>query len=148
MPKEIPYRITQDDPNITALTTFTTNLEDTWKYRVPQHLQILIKPGDIFSVKVYDSGDAEYVWPDALIQLEVRDPSEQTKELLYGPDNYNSLNQFQQKSKRRKLTIEKPILLKPRSWIVFMTKDSTGIDTASMANSYFEFLTTKIVTEG
>lgn len=147
MAKELPYRITQDDPNITADSTFGATWRDTWKYRVPQHLQVLIKPGDIFSVKLYDSGDVEYVKPDALVQLEVRDPSEQTKELLYGPGNYAALTSFQQRSYRRKLTIEKPILIKPRSWIVVMTYDSTGMDSASIANSFFELLTTKLVEE-
>lgn len=145
MPKEAQFRVTDDDPNITEDSTFGTTWRDTWKFRCPQHLRILLKPGDLFSAKLYDSADVEYVAPDALVKIEVRDPSETKAIIVYGPDNYTRSGDFQDIKKRRKLQIEEPILVKPRDWIVVATKDSTGMDTASVANSFFELLTTRVV---
>jgi hypothetical protein len=95
-------------------------------------------------MKAYDSADVEYVAPDALVQIEVRDPSGQKKILIYGPANYLSSKEFQQYSKMAKLKLEQPVQVNPRDYIVFMTLDSTGMDAASVANSYSLLVTTKI----
>lgn len=150
MPKEVKFRLVDTDPNITEDSTFGTTWRDTWKFRCPQHMSILLKKGDMFSIHAEDSADAEYILPDgtnagALVKIEVRDPSEQKVQLVYGPSNYASCKEFQQVTKIAKLDIEQPILVKPREWIVFMTKDHVGMDSASVANSYCRLLTTKIV---
>jgi len=145
MAKEVPFRLTDDDPNITADSVFGTTWRDTWSFRCPQHMSILLKKGDCFSAKVYDSGDTEYVAPDALVKIEVRDPSGQKVELIYGPENYLSVKEFQQLSHKAKLNLEHPVMVKPRDFIVVMTKDSTGMDTASMLTSFFELQTTKVL---
>ena len=145
MPKQVQFRLTDDDPNITKDAVFGTTWRDTWKFRCPQHMKIVLQPGDLFSAYVEDSGDAEIAAPPALVKIEVRDPSEQRVELVYGPDNYLSSNNFQQYSYRRKLRLEHPIVVNPRDWIVVATKDDTGLDAASIANSYFELVTTKVI---
>ena len=105
MAKEVQFRLTEDDPNITADATFGTGWRDTWKFRCPQHMSIVLKPGQRFSAKLYDSADAEYVAPDALVKVEVRDPSEQQAIIDYGPDNYKRSSDFQDIKKRRCLRI-------------------------------------------
>lgn len=145
MPREVPFRLTDDDPNITADSVFGTSWRDTWSFRCPQHMSVLLKKGDPFAIKAYDSGDVEYVAPDALVKIEARDPSGQKVELIYGPENYLSATEFQQGSKKAKLNLEHPVLIKPRDFLVVMTLDSTGMDSASIANSFFELLTTKVL---
>jgi hypothetical protein len=145
MAKEVPFSLTKDDPNITADSTFGTTWRDTWKFRCPQHMSVLLKKGDRFSILAYDSGDVEYVAPDALVKIEARDPSGQKVELIYGPENYVSATEFQQGTKTAKLNLDHPVLIKPRDFIVVMTKDSTGMDSASIANSTFLLRTTKVL---
>ena len=145
MAKEVQFRLTDDDPNITDDAVFGTTWRDTWKFRCPQHMVLILKPEDIFSAYIEDSGDAEIAAPDALVKVEVRDPSEQRIELVFGPDNYISSSNFQEMSNRRKLRIEHKIIVNPRDWIVIATKDNTGLDAASILNSYFELITSKVI---
>ena len=142
--KTSKFRLLDTDPNITEDSTFGATWRDTWKFQCPSHMKIMLQKGDHFSLKAYDSADVEYVAPDALVQIEVRDPSGQRKILIYGPANYLSSKEFQQYSKMAKLKIDQPVEVKPRDYIVFMTKDSTGMDAASVANSYCRLVTTKI----
>ena len=145
MAREVKFRLTNKDPNITTLATFSTGWDDSWKYRVPQHTMILLRPGDLFSAYCTDSADVEYVAPDALVKIEVRDPSASIVRLVYGPANYLSSTEFQNVTSKRKLQIEEEIKVLPTQWIVIATKDSLGMDTASIAADYFELLTTKII---
>lgn len=144
MPKPTKFRLVDTDPNITEDAAFGTTWRDTWKFQCPSHMEILLQKGDAFSLKAYDSADVEYVAPDALVQIEVRDPSEQKKINVYGPANYLSSSEWQDMAKMAKLRLNAPIVVRPRDFIVFMTKDSTGMDSASVANSYARLVTTKI----
>ena len=143
---ESKFRLVDTDPNITEDSTFGTTWRDTWKFQCPSHMIIMLKDGDHFSIKAYDSADVEYAAPDCLVKIEVRDPSEQKKILVYGPSNYNSAKEFQRASYKAKLKLRKTgqVRVEPRQYIVFMTKDSTGMDAASVANSYCRLKTTKI----
>ena len=145
MAKEVPFLLTDDDPNITADATFGTTWRDTWKFRCPAGMRILLRKGDTLSVYVLDSGDAEIAAPDALVKVEVRDPSEQNIVLAYGPDNYLSATEFQNAAKKRKFQLDEPIVVKPREWIVVATKDNLGLDSASILTSYFNLQTTKVI---
>ncbi len=142
--KASKFRLLDTDPNITEDATFGATWRDTWKFQCPSHMRIMLQKGDLFSLKAYDSADVEYVAPDALVQIEVRDPSGQRKVLIYGPANYLSSKEFQQNSKMAKLRIAQPVEVRPRDYIVFMSLDSTGMDAASVANSYCRLVTTKI----
>ena len=139
------FRLVDTDPNITEDSTFGTTWRDTWDFECPSHMRILLQKGDLFSLAAYDSGDAVYVDPDTQVKIEVRDPSGQKKILAYGPACYVSSSEFQQMTKMAKLRVDQPIEIKPRDHIVFMTKDSTGMDAASVANSYCRLITSRIV---
>ena len=139
------FRLLDSDPNVTEDSVFGTTFRDTWDFECPSHMRILLQAGDQISMKLYDSGDTEYVAPDALVKVEVRDPSAQKKILVYGPANYLSSDNFQDQLKIALLRIEQPIEVKPRDHIVLMTKDSTGMDSASVANSFARLITSRIV---
>jgi len=145
MPQESKFRLLDTDPNITEDSAFGTTWRDTWKFQCPSHMRLILKKGDYFSLHAEDSADAEYAAPDSLVQIEVRDPSEQKKINVYGPANYNSSKEFQDFNSMAQLDLDVPIIIKPRDFIVFMTKDSVGMDAASVANSYCRLITTKIV---
>ena len=144
--QETKFQLRDTDPNITEDSTFGATWRDTWKFQCPSHMRIVLRAGDLFSIMAYDSGDVEYVAPDALVKIEVRDPSEQRKVLVYGPSNYVSATEFQRGSYMAKLKVDREVNVGPRDYIVFMTKDSTGMDAASVANSYCR-LTTRKITE-
>lgn len=146
MPQKVQFRLTDADPNITKDAVFGTAVwRDTWKFRCPQHMQIVLQPGDLFSAYINDSADAEFAAPDALVKIEIRDPSEESIQLIYGPNNYLANNNFQDIKQLRPLQIEHPVVVKPRDWIVVATKDDLGLDAASIAASYFQLLTTKVI---
>ena len=149
MPRLQKFRLLDTDPNVTEDSSFGTTWRDTWDFECPSHMMIYLQKGDLFSLKAYDSGDVEYVAPDAEVKVEVRDPSGQKKILVYGPANYLSSDEFQEYKKMAKLRIDQPIAVKPRDHIVIMTKDSTGMDAASVANSYARLMTSReILIEG
>lgn len=145
MPKLQKFRLLDTDANITEDAAFGATWRDTWDFECPSHMSILLQKGDLFSLKAYDSADVEYVAPDAIIKIEVRDPSGQKKILVYGPENYISSKEFQEYKSMAKLRIDQPIEVRPRDHIVFMTYDSTGMDAASVANSYCRLMTSRII---
>ena len=144
---EKPFRLTQMDPDVTQDTVFGTTWRDTWDWRCPSKKTVVLKKGDRFSCKAYDSADVEYVAPDALVRIEVRDPSGDKVTRVYGSANYIKSRERQDNKKRAKLDLEQPCIVRPRDHIVVMTKDDTGMDTASIANSYFEVITGQIIGE-
>ena len=145
MAKQVKFELIDTDPNITEDSTFGTGWRDTWKFRCPQHMEIVIRNGDLFSLKAYDSGDSEYAAPDAIVKIEVRDPSEERTLLIYGPANYTASDEFQDVKSTAEIRLKQEVRVRPREYIVFMTKDDTGMDAASVANSYCRLLTTKII---
>lgn len=145
MANKRPYHITQDDPNITVLTSFGTGWDDAWEWECPDNMRILIEDGNLFSAELYDSADAEYVGPDAEVQIVVRDASDHEIMRIFGPDNYCRVTEWQSFKSRAKLRLEQPVVVEPGSKIVVRTKDSTGMDTASIANSQFILETSRIV---
>ena len=139
------FTLTDNDPNVTEDATFGTGWRDTWVFQCPDHMQILLQPGDEFSLHAEDSADVEYVAPDALVEVIVRSAGGEIYERVYGPENYLSGNNFQDHTQIRKLMLDHPVLVKPRDKIAIRTSDSTGMDAASVINSYFRLVTTKIV---
>ncbi len=138
------FLLTQSDPNISLATAFGTGWVDAFTYECPQNSNLILQAGDKFSAKFYDSADVEYVAPDALVKIEVRDPSGRSVERVYGPANYKKSAEFQDNDKKCHLRLEHPVLVNPGDKLVVMNLDSTGMDTASMANSYFALETTQL----
>lgn len=146
MGEKLDFILRDTDPNITEDSTFGTTWRDTWLFQCPDGMMVILNYNgkkDEFSLVAYDSADAVYVAPDALVQIEVRDPSQQRAINIYGPANYVSSSEVQDIKKKAKLQLDQPVFVKPRDYIAFMTKDSTGMDAASVANSYCRLKTTK-----
>ena len=145
-----PYPITDDDPNVTAATTFTASVwQDCWKYRVPEKTQIVLQATDSISAYLADSGDAEITDPDFRFKIEVRDPSEQHRERVFGPSNYLPIKEMQDTDKFAYLNLEHPVKVPAKWWIVIMDWDATGHDAANIVangagNCYFILRTTKV----
>ena len=138
------FTLTQADPNVSLATSFGASWVDAFTYECPQNTHLVLQAGDHFSVKFYDSADVEYVAPDALVKIEVRDPSGRSVERIYGPANYKKSSEFQDGDKKCHLRLEHPLVVNPGDKLVIMNLDSTGMDTASMANSFFSLETTQL----
>ena len=145
MPERKKFTLTDSDPNVSEDSAFGTGWRDTWVFQCPDHMQLLIQAGDEFSLKAYDSADVEYVAPDARVEVLVRSAGGEVYERIYGPDNYICSKEFQDHKLTAKLNLDHPVLVKPRDKIVFRTSDSTGMDAASVANSYCRLVTSKII---
>ena len=150
MAKEVPYRLKfgkNADPNITALSaTVAAKWEDVWKFRCPEGMMVLVKPGDVLSGYITSNTGNQIAAPDAQVQVEIRDASEEKREIVYGPENYTSITELQDKSKTAKLNGDHPVLVKPRDFIVIMGKDDQAMVSADIVtNSYGWLDTTKIV---
>jgi len=141
MAKLEKFKLTDQDPNITADSTFGTTWRDTWKYQCPPKWILHLQKGQRFSLKAYDSSDVEYVAPDAQVKIEVRGPVGQNIINIYGPANYLSSDDFQDEKKVALLNLDQEVIVKPRDLLVFMTKDSTGMDAASILTSFASLTT-------
>lgn len=147
--RESQFRLLDTDPNVTEDSSFGTTWRDTWDWQCPSNMKVILRKGDRFSLYAEDSGDAQYDtgWAAcaAFVKIEVRDPSGQKKINVYGPAVYKSSIEFANISLMAKLNLDAPIVVNPRDRIIFMTKDGTGMDSASVANSYCRLITTKVV---
>lgn len=147
MPKK-PFRLIKTNANITEDATFGATWRDTWLWECPENMMVSLERGDTFFAVLYDSADAVYLAPDALVKVVVRDPSGQDVTRIYGGDdgaNYIKSREVQDRNLMAKLDLDTPVIVKPRWRIVIMTYDSTGMDAASVATSHFELMTSKIV---
>lgn len=138
-----PFHITDADGNITDGTAIQTTgvWGDIWKYQVPQGSGIILQAGDQFSLFLGDdSSPTEVGRYDCYVKIEVRDPSEQDIELIFGPALYNRVREFQDRNNILKLGLSKPIKVYPRQWIAIAAKD---VGTIEVAYSYFDLLTSK-----
>ena len=147
MPRK-PFRLLKTDPNITADSTFGASWRDTWSWECPENVSVELAKGDLFFAILYDSADAVYLGPDALVKVVVRSPGGEDVTRVYGGDdgaNYIKSSEVQDRNLMAKLNIDHPVVVKPRWKIVVMTYDSTGMDAASIATSHFQLQTHKLV---
>lgn len=140
--KPTPYHITNDNTAITEVDGVADTWSDLFKFRVPQNVGIVISPGDTFSCYLEDASPAECARDGTCrIRIEVRDASEQHREVVMGDVIYNKLREFQDKNKVFKFNPPKPVKVSERQWIVIMAKDDAIID---VSDSYFDLLVTRI----
>lgn len=136
-----PFVITDSDGNITdGASPLTTGVwGDVWKYQVPQGTGIILQAGDQFSLYLDDG--AEVGQTDCWVKVEVRDPSEQDKTLIFGPTLYKRAREFQDRNTIAKLQLAKPIKVYPRQWIAVVAKDTGAI---TVGTCYFHLMTSKV----
>jgi len=144
MPRKIleePFHLTDADGNVTAASGTAAVWSDIWKYQVPQGVAHILKPEHTLSAYIEDAG-AEIAAPDAEIKVEVRDPAEQDKEVVYGPAMYIRSTEFQDRKKMAHLNVPaagKPV--RARDWVVVMVKDGGTID---QTDSYFDLFINRV----
>lgn len=141
--KPRPYHITDEEPTgLTKADGVAATWSDIWKLRVPQNVGIVISAGDTLSMYLEDSSPAECAQDGSCaVRVEIRDASEQHREIVMGDVIYNKVRDFQDKNKIFKFTNPKPIKVHERQWLVIMAKDDGTIDES---DSYFDMLVTRI----
>lgn len=135
-----PFLLTQNDGNITAAAVGVANAwTDLWAYRVPNGVGIVLQAADIISAYLDDG--AEVGVDTCYVRLELRDASQETTELVFGPALYNRVREFRDRNTAARLAVPKPVKAYARQWIVVMALDDAAI---VMADSYFTLFTSKV----
>jgi len=112
------FRITKTDPNIqTAPNAFVNEWFDIWRYKVPANVEILLGKGDMFSGYLEDDTGHE-ISDTCLVKIEVRDPSQQDRRLIYGPNTYENSREFPETYNIARLDLDPLIILRERDYLV------------------------------
>ena len=137
----IPFHLTQADGNITKANGVANTWSDIFKYQVPQNTEVLLQPGDLFSAYLKDTSPAECGEDTCYVKIEVRDPSENDHELVFGAAIYKRIKEFQDGNEMAKIAITIARRVLPRQWIVIVIKDDAVVN---YATSYFDLFTSMI----
>ena len=140
--KESPFRLTDSDPVIAVADGVAATWSDIWTYQVPQGVALIIKPFHTISAYIYDAG-AEVGASTCQIKVEKRDASGGDTEILFGPDLYYAIKEFQERGKMAKFSqvSEAGVIIEPRQKLVISVKDDGTVDESSC---YFELHIAKI----
>ena len=137
-----PFRLTQSDAVISEADGTANQWSDIWKYQVPMGVQLVIEPEAVFAAYLEDTSPAEVGSATCRVKIEKRDPSESDVQILYGPDIYLSVKEFQDKSKKARLSVpSKGLTIDQREYLVVSVYDDAAIDAS---DSYFELLISKV----
>ncbi len=98
--KAMEFNIDQNDSNVTKSTGTAGVMTSVFKYKVPRHTAILIRPTDVLSAYFKDAG-AETLGTDPF-QLVVRDPNGVSQEII-ASGQYTIIKEFQDSTKTKKL---------------------------------------------
>ncbi len=128
--KAMEYSITQADSNVTKSTGTAALMTSIFKYKVPRHTAILIRPTDILSAYFKDAV-AETVGTDPF-QLVVKDPNGISTEIIAN-GIYTQVKEFQDQNKTKKLG--KSRLVKSDYVIELQLKATT---VTVVASNYFQ----------
>lgn len=134
-----PFHLTQNDGNVTKGNGTASTWSDIWKFQVPQGTGLILQAGDLLSA--YISDGAEVGQYNCYLKVEVRDPSENDVELVYGPGLYKKVREFQDRNTMARLAVAGPVKVYPRQWVVIAVYDD---GTVAYASSYFDLFTSKI----
>lgn len=142
--KEVPFRLYQDDPNVSVSDGTADTWTDIWTYQVPQGVVLVVKPFHTFAAYLYEStNSAECGGSDCQVKIEKRDASGSDIEILFGPDLYATIKEFQEHIKMAtfKSVSEAGVLIEPRQKLVISVKDNGAVDESAC---YFEAHIAKI----
>jgi len=98
--KAMEFSITQNDSNVTKSNGTAAVMTSIFKYKVPRHTAIFIRPTDIISAYLKDAG-AECLTTDPF-ELVVRDPNGISTEIIAN-GIYKQIQEFQDSTKTKKL---------------------------------------------
>ena len=114
-----PYELQQEDTDITQSDTTADIWDDLFVYRAPKGRSLILRPGDPFSVKMYDTGTVECSDYDR-VKLMKRDQTSEEEVPITGEVLYATLKDFQDKDKMFRLTINREIEIAEQEYLVFM----------------------------
>lgn len=139
--KEQPFRLFQDDPVISVSDGVANTWSDIWKYQVPQGTALILKPTHTFSAYIEDAS-TQVGNQTCQVKVEKRDASESDVILVYGPDLYYTIKEFQERSKMARLMVPaEGLIVGEREYLVISAKDDGTIDES---DSYFEMHIAKV----
>lgn len=130
------YVLTDADPNITAADAVAATWSDVWKYTVPVGIKHVLLPEHTFAAYLIDSqGTPVEAVGTVQVKIEVRDPSGNSRDVIFGPTIYTAVKEFQDRNKKARLDLSKPLRLEEGELLVVMVNDPT--QTIDEASSYF-----------
>ena len=141
--KEQPFRLYQDDPVISVADGTANQWSDIWNYEVPIGVALILKPEHTFAAYLYESTNSAACGDsDCRVKIERRDNSESDVLLVFGPDFYVTVQEFQNKSLMARLKVPaEGVVVNEREKLVISVYDNGAIDESAC---YFELHIAKI----
>ena len=134
-----PFTLTKGDGNVTAVNGVANLWSDIWSYRVPNGVGIVLQAADIISMYLDDG--AEIGRYTSYVRIEVRDPSQESTRLIFGPAIYDRVREFQDRNTVARIGVPEPVKVYARQFIVFMALDDAII---TVATSLLTLQTSKV----
>lgn len=139
--KEQPFRLYQDDPGVAVSDGTAATWTDIWSYQVPQGTALILKPQHTFSAYIEDAS-AEVGDQTCQVKIEKRDASQSDVLIVFGPDLYYAVKEFQELSKIARLNVsEDGVIIGEREYLVISVKDDGTVDES---DSYFQLHIAKV----
>ena len=137
---EQPFRLYQDDPNVSVANGVASRWSDIWKYQVPLGVSLILKPEHTFSAYLDDG--AEVGAQTCSVKIEKRDSSQSDVVILFGPNLYATVKEFSERSKMATLGVPSGgIIVSEREYLVISAYDD---GTITESTCYFELHIAKV----
>ena len=134
-----PFLLTHNDGNVTGVNGVANLWSDLWSYRVPNGVGIVLQAADIISMYLDDGAEigryTEYV------RIEIRDPSQESTKLIFGPAIYDRVREFADRNTVARIGVPAPVKVYARQFIVFMVLDDAIV---TVATSLLTLQTSKV----
>ena len=144
---EQPFRLYQDDPNVSVANGVASTWSDIWKYQVPLGTSLIIKPEHTLSLYLAVAGPTEVAaaagtYNTCMVRVEKRDASGSDVKVLTGPKIYIAFRQFQDKNRLAHFNVpSEGVIISEREYLVILAYDD---GTISEAVCYFEMHIAKV----
>ena len=131
-PKLAPFSLRNNTTGITEADGTANIRTDIWKYQVPRGERLVLVPGSPFFAYLEDA--SAQIADNAIVEVQVRDASEQDRRTVLGPVIYQRVKEKQDRKLMAKLSIPEPLEIPERGRIVIVVLDDGAIDAS---DSYF-----------
>lgn len=144
MYKEESFELNESTTGITESDGLGATFADVWDFKVPLNTILKLKPGDIISC--YLVGDDAAEMPAATqIRVVRRDVANEDAKPVLSAANYQTVKQFSDRGKMKRLTIDKEVEIGADEHLVVMVSgaDATGTGDTDASASNFRLKTTR-----
>jgi len=144
---EQPFRLYQDDPNVSVADGVASTWSDIWKYQVPLGTSLIIKPEHTLSLYLAVAGPTEVAaaagtYNTCMVRVEKRDASGSDVQVLTGPKIYIAFRQFTDRNRLAHFNVPaEGVIISEREYLVILAYDD---GTISEAVCYFEMHIAKV----